>query len=264
MTDFTRLDIENGVARITLNDEATRNSLSLGMMKQVLAHLEACDQNAEIGAIIVAAGGKVFSSGHNLKELTAHRADADKGQSFFEQTFELCATLMLAISQHRCAVIAEVDGLASAAGCQLVATCDLAYASPRAGFCTPGVNIGLFCSTPMVALSRTVSSKHAMEMLLLGQVHDAEFALRTGLINAVIPQEDLSSCVTQKAVLIASKSQAAIRYGKRTFHDQRALGLKDAYALTAGVMARNMLDGAACEGLDAFINKRHPHWPALS
>ena len=140
----------------------------------------------------------------------------------------------------------------------------LAYASPHAGFCTPGVNIGLFCSTPMVPLSRNVSAKHAMEMLLVGDIQDADFAFRAGLINAVIPQNELSSEVTRRAEKIAAKSQAAIRYGKRLFHDQRNLPLEEAYALTASVMTRNMLDGAACEGLDAFINKRHPHWPPLA
>jgi enoyl-CoA hydratase/carnithine racemase len=263
MSLFIRREDANGVCRMTLNDEATRNSLSEGMMNALLETLNACDGDKAVNAIVIASTGKVFSSGHNLKELTAHRADDDKGAAYFERIFGLCARLMTAISHHRCAVIAEVDGLASAAGCQLVASCDLAYASPRAGFCTPGVNIGLFCSTPMVPLSRNVSSKQAMEMLLVGDVHDAEFACRAGLINAVVPQNELSAHATRVAEKIATKSQAAIRFGKRTFHDQRTLPLEEAYALAAGVMAKNMLDGAACEGLDAFINKRHPHWPPL-
>jgi enoyl-CoA hydratase/carnithine racemase len=264
MTGFVRLALAGGVARITLSDEPTRNSLSEGMMNGLLDAFDRCATNLDVNAIVLASTGKVFSSGHNLKELTAHRADTDKGEAYFEKIFTLCAKLMTTISHHRCAVIAEVDGLASAAGCQLVATCDLAYASPRAGFCTPGVNIGLFCSTPMVPLSRNLSAKHAMEMLLVGDVHDAEFAFRAGLVNAVIPQNELTAEVTRRAEKIATKSQAAIRYGKRLYHDQRNLGLEDAYAMTAGVMVRNMLDGAACEGLDAFINKRHPHWPTLS
>jgi enoyl-CoA hydratase/carnithine racemase len=264
MSSFVRSEIASGVARLTLSDEGTRNSLSESMMTALLAALEDCDANKDVKAVVIASTGKVFSSGHNLKELTAHRTDADKGAAYFEKTFRLCARLMLAISHHRCAVIAEVDGLASAAGCQLVATCDLAYASPRAGFCTPGVNIGLFCSTPMVPLSRNVPSKQAMEMLLVGDVHDAEFAFRAGLINAIVPQNELTSHVTKLAEKIAAKSSAAIRYGKRSFHDQRTLPLEEAYALTAGVMARNMLDSAACEGLDAFIHKRHPHWPPLT
>jgi enoyl-CoA hydratase/carnithine racemase len=263
MSVNVRSDVVDGVARLTLNDEPTRNSLSESMMLALDAALQSCTDDNSVSAIIIASTGKVFSSGHNLKELTAHRADADKGLAYFEKIFELCAKVMLNISHHRCAVIAEVDGLASAAGCQLVAACDLAYASDRAGFCTPGVNIGLFCSTPMVPLSRTISSKHAMEMLLVGDVHNAAFAERIGLVNAVVGQNELTGHVTRVAERIASKSQAAIRFGKRTFHDQRTLNLEQAYALTAAVMAENMLDGAACEGLDAFINKRHPNWPSL-
>lgn len=263
MNEFVRCEFAQGVARLTLNDEPTRNSLSEMMMTGVLARLNQIETDVSVGAIVLASTGKVFSSGHNLKELTAHRADADQGLSYFQKIFGLCAQVMTAISHHRCAVIAEVDGLASAAGCQLVSACDLAYASPRAGFCTPGVNIGLFCSTPMVPLSRNVSSKHAMEMLLMGDVKDAGFAERAGLINAIIPQNELTAHVAALAEKIASKSQAAIRFGKRTFYDQRNLSLAEAYSLAAGVMVKNMLDGAACEGLDAFINKRHPHWPAL-
>jgi enoyl-CoA hydratase/carnithine racemase len=264
MTEFVRFDVHHDVARLTLNDEATRNSLSEGMMAELLLVLDKCDKDKSVKAIIVASSGRVFSSGHNLKQLTAHRSDVDQGAAYFEKTFATCARLMLAVSQHRCAVVAEVDGLASAAGCQLVASCDLAYASPRAGFCTPGVSIGLFCSTPMVPISRAVAAKHAMEMLLTGDVYDADFAYRTGLINAVIPQNELSAHVTNVADKIAAKSQAAIRYGKRLFHDQRMLGLEAAYQQTARVMVENMLDGAACEGLDAFVNKRHPHWPPLA
>jgi enoyl-CoA hydratase/carnithine racemase len=263
MSNFVRAEKQGGVMRLTLNDEPTRNSLSQEMMSALLAHLTACSEDTSIGAVIIASTGKVYSSGHNLKQLTAHRCDADAGLAYYEQTFGQCAELMLTISHHRCAVIAEVDGLASAAGCQLVATCDLAYASPRASFCTPGVNIGLFCSTPMVAVSRNLAPKHAMEMLLVGDVHDAEFAARVGIVNAIVPQNELTSHTTRLAEKIASKSQAAVRYGKRAFHDQAPMPLKDAYTLTAGVMARNMLDGAACEGLDAFISKRKPMWPAL-
>jgi enoyl-CoA hydratase/carnithine racemase len=255
-----RQDVAPGVVRFTLNDDATRNSLSTAMITELQAALDA----HSTGVIIIAATGKVFSSGHNLKELTAHRSDADAGHAYFASVFNQCATLMTSISHHRCAIIAEVDGLASAAGCQLVAACDLAYASPRAGFCTPGVNIGLFCSTPLVPLSRNVSSKHAMEMLLLGNVYDAPFAERIGLVNAVVPQNELRGHVADVATHIAAKSRAAIQYGKRLFHDQRSLGLEDAYSLASAVMTRNMLDGAACEGLDAFISKRHPHWPEIA
>ncbi len=264
MSNIVLSEVANGVARLTLNDNATRNSLSEGMMQALLDALQACSDDTSVGAVIIAAQGPVFSSGHNLKELTARRADADAGLVYFKKIFGLCATLMMAISHHRCAVIAEVDGLASAAGCQLVAACDLAYASERARFCTPGVNIGLFCSTPMVPLSRNLSQKHALEMLLLGDVHDAAFAAKAGLVNAVVAQNELPGHVTLIAEKIASKSQAAIRFGKRQFHDQRTLALDAAYGMASAVMAQNMLDGAACEGLDAFITKRHPVWPALT
>ena len=263
MTELVRRERAGRVLRLILNDDATRNSLSEGMMHDLAAALDQADADHSVGAIVLASSGKVFSSGHNLKELTAHRSDDDKGLAYFRKIFGTCAQLMLSISQHRCAVIAEVDGLASAAGCQLVATCDLAYASPRAGFCTPGVNIGLFCSTPMVPLSRNVPSKLAMEMLLVGGVHDAEFAARAGLVNAVVPQNELTAHVLSVAEKIASKSQQAIGFGKRSFYEQRALPLSDAYEMTASIMVKNMLDGAACEGLDAFINKRQPQWPEL-
>jgi enoyl-CoA hydratase/carnithine racemase len=249
------------VLRLTLDDHATRNSLSEDMMQQLSGLLADASRTQEIRVIILSAKGQVFSSGHNLKELTARRADPDKGLAYYEKVFSACSELMLAINHHRCPVIAEVNGLASAAGCQLVASCDLAYASPDAGFCTPGVNIGLFCSTPMVPLSRNVSSKHAMEMLLTGEVKDAQFAERIGLINAIVPKNELTQHVMTVAQTIATKSQAAISYGKRTFYDQRSLALKDAYALASSIMVKNMLDGAACEGLDAFINKRQPNWP---
>ena len=162
MTTHLRMAREGEVLRLTLNDTPTRNSLSEVMMAELQSALDDAEGDHAVGAIIIAAAGDVYSAGHNLKQLTAHRADADKGEAYFAALFATCARLMTSIARHRCAVIAEVDGLASAAGCQLVATCDLAYGSSRAGFCTPGVNIGLFCSTPMVALSRNVPAKHAM------------------------------------------------------------------------------------------------------
>jgi enoyl-CoA hydratase/carnithine racemase len=264
MTGFLREARSGAVLRLTLDDDATRNSLSEGMMAALQAALDAAEVDKRIGAIIIGATGKVFSSGHNLKQLTARRSDADGGEAYFDQVFSSCAKLMLSMAWHRCAIIAEVHGLASAAGCQLVATADLAYCAPTARFCTPGVSIGLFCSTPMVALSRNLSSKHAMEMLLTGDVVDAEFACRLGLVNAVIDGDALPAHVDGIAARIATKSQAAIRIGKRAFQEQRALPLDQAYDHAAAVMSRNMMDGAACEGLDAFIAKRAPQWPDLT
>jgi enoyl-CoA hydratase/carnithine racemase len=233
------------------------------MLAGLCAALMDADEDKGIAAIIIAAEGSAFSAGHNLKELTAHRADSDKGAAYFERTFDICARVMTMIAQHRCPVIAEVDGLASAAGCQLVATCDLAYASDRAIFCTPGVNIGLFCSTPMVALSRSVSSKHAMEMLLTGGVYDAAYAHRIGLINEILPQNQLSGHVSDIAQLITQKSQGAIKHGKAAFHQQRLMNLEDSYTYCSAIMVQNMLEGCACEGLAAFLEKRKPQWPAI-
>jgi enoyl-CoA hydratase/carnithine racemase len=249
-------EVEGQVVRLTLNSDATRNALSLELMRELHRAIAGIDA----GAIVIASTGKVFSSGHNLKELTAHRADVDQGAAFFGETFDTCARLMMAIAHSPCAVIAEVDGMASAAGCQLVATCDLAYASPHSGFCTPGVNIGLFCSTPMVALTRNVVPKHALEMLLTGAVYDAAHAERIGLINKVLAQTELRSHVMGVAGKIASKSQTAIGIGKRSFHDQLTMPLPEAYAHMAAVMTKNMMDGAACEGIEAFLAKRAPNW----
>jgi enoyl-CoA hydratase/carnithine racemase/predicted CoA-binding protein len=253
---------DGAVLRLTLNDEPTRNALSEAMIAGLTEELARAAEDATVSVIVIASTGKVFSSGHNLKELTAHRNDPDKGAAYFEQIFARCADLMLAISNHPCPVIAEVNGLASAAGCQLVASCDLAYASEHAAFCTPGVNIGLFCSTPMVPLSRVVGAKHAMEFLLTGDIIQAPEAARMGLINQVLPEDELSAHVSVLAEKIAAKSQVAIQHGKKLFHEQSHLPLHDAYALASSIMTKNMLEGAACEGIDAFIQKRAPSWPS--
>jgi enoyl-CoA hydratase/carnithine racemase len=254
-----RQERDGAVLRLILSDPSTRNTLSEGMiaaLDEALANVE-----PDVRVIVIAATGPAFSSGHNLKELTAHRSDADRGEHYFKTIFDSCAAMMMRVAEHRCAVIAEVDGLASAAGCQLVAACDLAYASPRATFCTPGVNIGLFCSTPMVPLTRAVAPKHAMEMLLTGDVVKAEFAERAGLINGIVPQNTLTSHVQQVAAKIAAKSGNAIAHGKQLAHRQSTLPLAEAYAAASAVMVENMLDASAIEGLGAFIEKRQPQWP---
>jgi enoyl-CoA hydratase/carnithine racemase len=244
------------VLRLVLADAATRNSLSESIMNELLEAVSAADAKV----VVIAAEGHVFSSGHNLKELTSHRADADKGEAYFTKIFGLCARLMKAIVASPCPVIAEVNGLASAAGCQLVATCDLAYAGDAAKFCTPGVNIGLFCSTPMVALSRNVASKHAMEMLLTGDVYDSTFAHRIGLVNEVVRPEGLTAHVMNVAGRIADKSSVAITLGRPAFYQQRSASLEESYAHCAAVMVKNMLEGEAREGVAAFIEKRKPVW----
>jgi enoyl-CoA hydratase/carnithine racemase len=256
MSELVLRDLSDGILRLTLNDPATRNSLSEMMIKE----LHSAISGAEARVIILSANGPAFSSGHNLKEITAHRTDADEGRCFFKELFDKCANLMLAITNSPCPVIAEVDGLASAAGCQLVASCDLAIATDRATFCTPGVNIGLFCSTPMVALSRTVTRKHAMEMLLTGDVIPASEALRIGLVNRVTSHNELKAVTQELAQKIASKSGAAIKVGKQAFDRQADMSVAEAYAYMAQVMADNLLLADAHEGIGAFIQKRKPEW----
>ncbi|RUU77595.1 enoyl-CoA hydratase [Mesorhizobium sp. M7A.F.Ca.MR.362.00.0.0] len=247
--------LDKGVLRLTLANPPA-NALSLAVMAALTAELERARANKAVRVIVLSAAGKVFCAGHDLKEMTARRADADHGKAFFAETFAACATLMQAIVRHPLPVIAEVDGLATAAGLQLVASCDLAIASHEATFCTPGVNIGLFCSTPMVALSRNVSRKHAMEMLLTGETIDAATAKEFGLVNRVVPREYLN----QIAQTIASKSSLVIKTGKEAFYAQAEMGLADAYAYTGRIMVENMLAHDAEEGIDAFIGKRKPEW----
>jgi enoyl-CoA hydratase/carnithine racemase len=256
MSELVLREFQNGILRLTLNDAATRNSLSEAMIDEL--HDAIGDPNARV--IIIAANGPAFSSGHNLKEITAHRAEADEGATYFKSLFDKCAKLMLAITQHPCPVIAEVDGLASAAGCQLVASCDLAIGTDRSTYCTPGVNIGLFCSTPMVAVSRVMSRKHAMELLLTGEVFPAADALRMGLINRVVTHNELRTVTADLANKIASKSSAAIGIGKQAFDAQLEMPVVDAYTFMAKIMADNLLISDAREGIGAFIGKRHPKW----
>jgi enoyl-CoA hydratase/carnithine racemase len=249
-----------GVLRLTLNDPASRNSLSEAMMAELQAALDAASAEPSVRVIVLAATGPAFSSGHNLKEITARRADADKGAAYFASLFDTCARLMISVVKCPKPVIAEVAGLASAAGCQLVASCDMAIAANTARFCTPGVNIGLFCSTPMVALARNVSTKHAMEMLLTGDVFEAEDAFRMGLVNRVVPANELSETVSAIATKVASKSMVTVRTGKEAFYRQLDLPLEEAYAFTARVMTENLLQRDAEEGISAFIAKRPPQW----
>ncbi len=262
MTDVLKVDRQAAVLRLTLTDDATRNCLSEAMIAALVQQLDNATDDKALSVIIFGAEGKVFSSGHNLKELTQHRSDADQGFAYFKTVFENCARLMTKLAQHRCVTIAEVQGLASAAGCQLVASCDFAYANEQATFCTPGVNIGLFCSTPMVALSRSISARHAREMLLSGAVYDAQYAMRVGLINEIIAQDGLRAHVDMIAARIAEKSSAAIQYGKPAFDAQLNLGLEDAYGACTAVMIDNIMDRSAREGISAVLDKRKPDWSA--
>lgn len=261
MTSVLKAERQGAILRLTLADNASRNSLSESMILELSRSLDDAAGDKSIRVIIFVAEGKAFSSGHNLKELNQHRADADQGLSYFKKIFESCGVLMTKISQHRCVTIAQVQGLASAAGCQLVASCDLAYASSEASFCTPGVNIGLFCSTPMVALTRAISLRHAREMLLSGAVYDSAYALRVGLVNEVVAADQLSAHVDEVAHNIAQKSQTALEFGKPMIDAHQRMNLEDAYAACASVMVENMMDRSAREGISAVLEKRKPIWP---
>lgn len=252
---------EPGVGVMTLARPAARNPLSLDMLNAMRWALDALTADATVSAIVIAAQGPVFSSGHDLKELTAHRADSDAGRAFYTLTMRTCADLMQAIVASPKPVIAAVQGAATAAGCQLVATCDLAVAADTAMFCTPGVNIGLFCSTPMVALSRNVPRKRAMELLLLGEMLPADEAAAWGLVNRVVPREDVLPETLALARKIAAKSPATVALGKAAFYAQAELPLAAAYDHATAVMVRNMLQSDAAEGIAAFLEKRPPNWP---
>ena len=256
MSELVLRELSDGILRLTLNDPATRNSLSEMMIQELRAALN----ESKARVIIIAAHGPAFSSGHNLKEITARRADADGGSAYFKNLFDSCAELMLTVVNHPCPVIAEIDGLASAAGCQLVASCDLAIATDRSTFCTPGVNIGLFCSTPMVALTRAVQRKHALEMLLTGDLIQAAEAMRMGLINRVTSHNELKAMTQELALRIASRSGIAIKTGKQAFNAQAEMAVSEAYAYMAQIMADNLLEADAREGIGAFIEKRKPKW----
>ena len=249
-----------GIALVTMNRPEQRNALSLDMIDRLHARFTRLASDATVAAVVLAANGPVFSSGHDLKELTAHRADADKGLAFYTEAMTRCSAMMQAIVACPKPVIAAVQGTATAAGCQLVATCDLAVASSEAQFCTPGVNIGLFCSTPMVALSRNVSRKRAMEMLLLGDMLSAKDAVDYGLINKVVAANQLLPEALSLAAKIAQKSPLTVAMGKAAFYAQAEMPLKDAYAFAAKVMVDNMMARDAEEGISAFLDKRKPEW----
>ncbi len=249
----------DGILRLTLANPPA-NALSMAVMATLREELERARDDKAVRVIVLASTGRIFSAGHDLKEMTAHRADADRGRAFYEKAMGACSALMQTIVHHPKPVVAQVDGLATAAGCQLVASCDLAFASDQATFCTPGVNIGLFCSTPMVALSRNVSRKHAMEMLLTGETIDASGAREFGLINRVAPREYLAQVVTKYAQTIASKSPLTLKIGKEAFYAQAEMGLAEAYDYASGVMVENMMTRDAEEGIGAVVDKRTPQW----
>jgi enoyl-CoA hydratase/carnithine racemase len=249
-----------GIVVLTLNRPAARNSLSETLIIDLHAALDAIRDDSSVRAVVIAANGPAFSSGHDLKELTARRADADGGRAYFARMMSLCSAMMQAIVLLPKPVIASVQGIATAAGCQLVATCDLAIASETASFATPGVDIGLFCSTPMVALSRNVPRKQAMEMLLTGEPVSATRARDIGLVNSVVAAGSEREAAIALAQKVAQKSALTIKLGKTAFYRQAEMSLADAYQYASQVMTENMMAADAEEGIGAFIEKRAPKW----
>jgi enoyl-CoA hydratase/carnithine racemase len=251
-------DIENGVATVTLNYPERRNALSLDVTRELLKCLERLEHDRTVKVIILASEGPVFSSGHDLTEvLERHSSD-------HKRIFCACYHLMTKIQSVRQPVIAQVQGLATAAGCQLVATCDLAIASENASFATPGVRIGLFCSTPMVALTRSIGRKRALEMLLTGEAIDAVTAAAWGLVNRVVPAADLRSATRSLAERIAEASPVVVGIGKNAFYQQAELDQARAYDLAGETMTANLQESDALEGIQAFLEKRPPRWPSTS
>ena len=251
---------EAGVLRLTLNQPDRRNALSVAMLNALAEALDAAGQNANLKVIVISANGPVFCAGHDLKEMTAARKEADGGRKFYEDTMKLCSSVMQRIVNHPLPVIAEVRGVATAAGCQLVASCDLAVAGENAKFATPGVHIGLFCSTPMVALSRNVTKKHAMEMLLTGEFVSAVKAEQIGLVNRAVDDGQVSIEVGKFTTAISSKSPLTLKIGKTAFYRQAEMPLEKAYEHCSHVMVENMMKRDAEEGINAFIEKREPEW----
>ncbi len=250
----------DGIALLTLNRPETRNAISAAMIEALVTALASIRADKAVRAVVLAANGPVFSAGHDVKELTARRADPDGGRAYFHKLFERGADMMISIVQLPQPVIACVQGMATAAGCQLVASCDLVVAAETARFATPGVQIGLFCSAPMVPLSRKVASNHAMEMLLTGEPISARRAHEIGLVNRVVSGGKEREEALALARTIAQKSSYIIKIGKEAYYRQLDMDLAAAYRLGAAVMAENMLARDAAEGIGAFIEKRSPKW----
>ena len=252
---------QDGVAVLTLNAPKSINALSEAMLAALSDMLDEIAADRSVKVVILRSGGKHFCAGHNLKEMSARRTDADGGFQYFLDLFAMCSAMMLRVVRLPQPVIAEVEGIATAAGCQLVASCDLAVAAEDATFATSGVNIGLFCSTPMVALSRNVPRKMAMEMLLLGEFLPAARVAEMGLVNRVVPLADVESTSMEMARIIADKSPAAVKIGKQAFYEQLEMPLEEAYAFAGQTMAENMMARDAEAGIGAFTRKEPmPQW----
>ncbi len=259
MTILERND-SNGIAHLNLNAPEKLNALSDEMLAALQSEFESLMNDSSVRAIILSGSGKAFCAGHDLKQMTAGRQAEDGGKAYFKDLFDRCATMMTTIKKLPQPVIAQVHGIATAAGCQLVASCDMAVAAEGTRFGVNGVNIGLFCSTPMVALSRNIPRKQAFEMLSTGQFIDADRALDLGLINRVVPQDDLATSTQALAQMVADKLSAAVKIGKEAFYEQIEMSVEQAYAYTGDVMVQNMMYRDTEEGIAAFLEKRDPDW----
>jgi enoyl-CoA hydratase/carnithine racemase len=256
---LTRED-RDGIAVLTLNSPGNLNALSVPMLTEMQAMLDALKDDRSVRVVVLRGTGKAFCAGHDLREMTAAREADDGGAGFFNDLFAQCARMMQSIPALPQPVIAQVHGIATAAGCQLVATCDMAVAAETTRFGVNGVNIGLFCSTPMVALTRNVPRKKAFELLSTGRFASAAEAEEMGLLNRVVPEAELEQATMELAGILAEKLNVALRIGKRAFYDQAILPLDEAYALTQDAIVTNMMDPDTAEGVCAFLEKRAPHW----
>ena len=252
-------DLNKGVVNVQLSSPETQNTLSEKMISELQQVLDELQQGPS-KVIVLSSTGKVFSAGHDLRELKSARLQSDQGNAYFQKILKQCSSMMQSIVNHPKPVIAQVEGVATAAGCQLALSCDLVYASSNSVFATPGVNIGLFCSTPMVALSRNASSKHALEMLLTGDPISAIEAAQKGIITQALEGSEIAKHVLEKAYKIASKSSKTLKIGKCAYYRQSEMPLDQAYDYASQVMLENMLEQDAKEGIDAFLEKRTPQW----
>jgi enoyl-CoA hydratase/carnithine racemase len=250
----------DAVCHLHLNAPERLNALSDEMLAALQEQIDALHHDSTVRVVVISGAGKAFCAGHDLKQMTAGRQAEDGGKAYFKDLFDRCARVMTGVQRLPQPVIAQVHGIATAAGCQLVASCDMAVAAEGTRFGVNGVNIGLFCSTPMVALSRNIPRKQAFEMLVTGQFIDAHRAEALGLVNKVVPAEDLADATQEMAQLVASKLGAAVKIGKQAFYEQVQMGLDDAYAYTGQVMVENMLYRDTEEGIAAFLEKRPPDW----
>ncbi|MGB0687846.1 MAG: enoyl-CoA hydratase [Paracoccaceae bacterium] len=250
----------NSIAHLKMNAPEKLNALSEEMLSALQSQFDSLQNDRQIRAVILSGSGKAFCAGHDLKEMTAGRQAEDGGKAYFTELFQKCARMMTSIQKLPQPVIAQVHGIATAAGCQLVASCDMAVAADSTRFGVNGVNIGLFCSTPMVALSRNIPRKQAFEMLTTGQFINAERARELGLVNRIASEDELEEATTELAETVASKLAVAVKIGKEAFYNQLQMPLSEAYDYTGSVMAENMLFRDTEEGISAFIEKRDPNW----